>query len=185
MSSAWQAAPRPASLDALDEGARLDLDVRGVLAAGDEPFAQIMSAVEQLGPGGALVLRTPFEPRPLYAVLGRRGFAHWTERHAADDWTVWFWREPGEAGPGAVPAPPAPAVGTTTLDVRGLEPPQPMVLVLERLEALAENVTLEVLHDRRPLFLYPQLDERGFTYATDEPAPGVVRIRIRRGTKAP
>lgn len=69
---------------------------------------------------------------------------------------------------------------SSTLDVRGLEPPQPMVLVLERLEALGAGETLEVLHERRPLFLYPQLEARGFTHQTDEPAAGVVRIRIRR-----
>ena len=39
---------------------------------------------------------------------------------------------------------------------------------------------LEVIHDRRPLFLYPQLDDRGFAHETDEPAPGIVRIRIRK-----
>jgi uncharacterized protein (DUF2249 family) len=70
------------------------------------------------------------------------------------------------------------------LDVRDLEPPQPMVLVLERLDALQPGETLEVLHDRRPLFLYPQLDARGFVHETDEPAQGLVRIRIRRGASA-
>ena len=30
----------------------------------------------------ALVLRAPFEPIPLYDVLGKRGFAHWAERRA-------------------------------------------------------------------------------------------------------
>ena len=64
--------------------------------------------------------------------------------------------------------------------VRGLEPPQPMVAMLERLEILGPGETLGVVHDRRPTFLYPQLDERGFTHETDEPEPGVVRIRIRR-----
>jgi uncharacterized protein (DUF2249 family) len=67
-----------------------------------------------------------------------------------------------------------------TLDVRGLEPPQPMVLVLERLTTLAPGETLEVLHDRRPLFLYPQLDDRGFVHETEVLAPGLVRIRICR-----
>ena len=35
-------------------------------------------------------------------------------------------------------------------------------------------------HDRRPVFLYPQLDERGLEHQTDEPEPGVVRIVIRK-----
>jgi len=66
------------------------------------------------------------------------------------------------------------------LDVRGLEPPHPLVRVLERVASLGEDDTLEVIHDRRPLLLYPQLDERGFVHETDEPERGVVRIRIRR-----
>ena len=35
-------------------------------------------------PDGVLVLRAPFEPVPLYRVLARRGFAHWTESSEAD-----------------------------------------------------------------------------------------------------
>ncbi len=121
---------------------------------------------------------------PLYDVLGRRGLAHWTERVAADDWSVWFWREAGAASRVETRAEaPAPA-GALTLDVRNLEPPQPMVLVLERLDSLPRGETLEVLHDRRPLFLYPQLEARGFVHETDEPARGLVRIRIRHGETA-
>jgi uncharacterized protein (DUF2249 family) len=169
-------APMPGALRALDEEHRVRLDLRANIARGEEPFARIMAAVKALGPGDALVLRVPFEPVPLYDVLGRRGLAHWTERGAADDWSVWFWREEGAAAP-------APA-SAFTLDVRDLEPPQPMVLVLEQLGTLQPGETLEVLHDRRPLFLYPQLDARGFVHETDEPAQGLVRIRIRRGASA-
>ena len=50
---------------------------------------------------------------------------------------------------------------------------------IDRLEPGSE---LEVRHERRPMFLYPQLDERGFVHQTDEPEPGLVRILIRRGT---
>jgi len=39
-----------------------------------------------------------------------------------------------------------------------------------------------VIHDRRPLFLYPQLGAQGFAHETEEPAPGLVRILIRRGS---
>lgn len=67
-----------------------------------------------------------------------------------------------------------------TLDVRGLEPPQPMLRVLECVASLAPGETLTVIHDRRPIFLYPQLDQRGLSHETDEPAAGVVRIRITR-----
>jgi uncharacterized protein (DUF2249 family) len=160
------------------------VDVRDDIGCGEEPFGRIMAAVKALGDEETLVLRAPFEPLPLYDVLGRRGFAHWTERHAADDWSVWFYRDPKvevrrPAAGGTAPLPDA-----LILDVRGLEPPLPMVRVLERLDGLAEGAQLEVIHERRPLFLYPQLDERGFVHETDEPAPGVVRIRIRKRPRA-
>lgn len=74
----------------------------------------------------------------------------------------------------------ATAAGRVVLDVRGLEPPQPLLRVLETLERLGPGAELEVRHDRRPIFLYPQLEERGFAHETDEPEPGLVRIVICR-----
>jgi uncharacterized protein (DUF2249 family) len=185
---------RPAALDRSPESARIHLDVREDVRTGREPFARIMAAVDELTPEGVLILRAPFEPVPLYRVLGRRGFAHWTESRAADDWSVWFYRAAGPADvttaavPGAATAAPQAVVGADRairLDVRSLEPPLPMVRVLDALEALAPGQRLEVWHDRRPLFLYPQLEERGFQHATDEPESGLVRITIwRKGAAA-
>jgi uncharacterized protein (DUF2249 family) len=167
--------PRPVELDRLRV---VEVDVRDDLRRGEEPFARIMAAVKTLGLAEALVVRAPFEPVPLYDVLGRRGFAHWAEQCAPDEWSVWFHRRASS------PAPTAPLDATpatdATLDVRGLEPPLPMVRVLERLDTLEPGDTLTVLHERRPLFLYPQLDERGFHHETNEPEPGLVRIVIWR-----
>jgi uncharacterized protein (DUF2249 family) len=186
---------RPAALDRLPEAARVHLDVREDLREGREPFARIMAAVDALSPDGVLVLRAPFEPLPLYSVLARRGFAHWTESGEPGDWRVWFYREGATADPaarlpsratlvGSAGAAPPPAGATVQLDVRGLEPPLPMVRVLEAVETLAPGQRLEVLHHRRPIFLYPQLEERGCRHATDEPEPGLVRIAIWRGGPA-
>lgn len=158
---------------------QVHLDVREDIRRGQEPFARIMAAVKALADDQALVLRAPFEPIPLYDVLGKRGFTHWTERRASDDWSVCFYRDAAARGkPTAAPATPAPR--RVVLDVRGLEPPQPMVRVLEEIDRLGPGAELEVRHDRRPVFLYPQLDERGFAHETDEPERGLVRILIRR-----
>ena len=163
------------------ETLEVHLDVRDDIRRGQEPFARIMSTVKQLTPSQVLVLRTPFEPVPLYAVLGKKGYAHRTERRAADDWCVSFYRAGVPERSGQV-APPisGQAVRSLVVDVRGLEPPEPMVRILHAVERLKAGETIEVLHERRPLFLYPQLDERGFKHETDEPEAGVVRIRIRR-----
>jgi TusA-related sulfurtransferase len=167
--------PKPPALADVPETRLVRLDVREGIGRGEEPFAAIMAAVARLAPEQALVLRVPFEPIPLYDVLGKRGFAHWAERHGAQDWSVWFY-------PGAPTRRAGRAAGARRLDVRGLEPPMPMVTVLEGLETLAPGEELEVVHDRRPLFLYPQLDERGFEHRTEEAERGVVRILIRRPT---
>jgi len=158
---------------------RVYLDVREDIRRGEEPLPRIMAAVKALAAGQVLVLRAPFEPIPLYEVLGKRGFCHRTERYAADNWTVSFFRDPARAP--EAPAPRAPGgPGRAVLDVRGLEPPQPMIRVLEEIERLGPGAELEVRHDRRPVFLYPQLDERGILHETDEPEPGLVRILLRR-----
>jgi uncharacterized protein (DUF2249 family) len=169
----------PAALERLEPQQRVDLNVREDIRLGQEPFSRIMAAVSALGPGQVLVLRAPFEPVPLYGVMGERGFAHWTESPAPDDWCVWFYREAAAESGGACARAPQ-AAGTLVLDVRGLEPPKPMVRVLEALDRLAPGQRLEVRHDRRPIFLYPQLEDRGFAHETDEPEPGLVRIVIRR-----
>jgi uncharacterized protein (DUF2249 family) len=179
------AAKRPAALAEVPEGRQVHLDVREDIARGEEPLARIMRAVKALGADEVLVLRAPFEPLPLYEVLGRRGLAHWTEREAANDWHVWFYRNEAASAGSASVRPAGPLRGRTVIDVRGLEPPQPMVRVLEAVDWLAPGAELEVLHERRPTFLYPQLEDRGFVHDTDEPEPGLVRIRIRRAAAGP
>jgi uncharacterized protein (DUF2249 family) len=145
-----------------------------------------MATVDGLPPEGVLVVRAPFEPVPLYRVLARRGFAHWTESHEADDWSVWFYRDAaGPPPPGEPTAAASRLAEPKPLDVRGLEPPLPMLRVLDAVEALRPGQRLEVWHDRRPLFLYPQLEERGCRHATDEPEVGLVRITIWRAEPEP
>ena len=74
----------------------VELDVRDDLRSGREPFERIMATVAALPPDAALHLHATFEPVPLFAVLGQRGFRHRSEQHASDHWAVWFWREAGK-----------------------------------------------------------------------------------------
>jgi uncharacterized protein (DUF2249 family) len=53
-----------------------------------------------------------------------------------------------------------------TLDVRGLEPPEPLELVLDALSVLGEDQCLRMLIDREPHPLYRILARNGFTYET-------------------
>lgn len=182
-------APAPASPPAAggrrpESWPEVELDLREDMRAGREPFSRIMSAVGSLGSREALRLRTIFEPVPLYAVLAKRGLAHETVRHAPDDWSVWFWKaqdalEPNSAVT-AVAAAGAASPEETWLDVRGLEPPEPMMRTLAALEHLPEGVTLVQVNVRTPQFLLPILAERGFEHQVDETEPDRVLVRIRR-----
>lgn len=167
----------------------VELDVREDLRRGDEPFSKIMAAVTELRGDQVLHLRTTFEPVPLFTVLGKRGFAHRALRHAADDWSVWFHRDSATE---AVSEPEEPrmsrAINALTemrIDVRGLEPPEPMLRTLEALEALPPACALMHVNVRVPRLLLPILRERGFEYQIDESRPGEVRVRIWRPPEVP
>lgn len=66
------------------------------------------------------------------------------------------------------------------IDNRGLEPPQPMMRTLAALEKLGKNEKLTIINDRRPMFLYEQLDEQGYKYQTEQQDDGSFRIEIIR-----
>lgn len=67
------------------------------------------------------------------------------------------------------------------LDNRGLEPPQPMMCILEALETLPDGATLLAINEREPLFLYPELAARGYVYETTPHPDGSFHITIGRG----
>jgi uncharacterized protein (DUF2249 family) len=70
--------------------------------------------------------------------------------------------------------------GALHIDVRGLEPPAPLVAILQVLDSIDNAGELIVHHDRDPLLLYPELAERGWG-AEDLHAPaGEVRLRLAR-----
>jgi uncharacterized protein (DUF2249 family) len=166
----------------------LTLDVREDIRNGREPFSKIMKAVVALPADAALLLIAPFEPAPLFGVLEKKGFQHEARPLESGDWEVLFSRPPtappAEATPIAAScdfsnrtAAALPPV--TEVDARGLEPPQPMVIILEALAVLPVGTGLHARTDRRPMHLYPQLEERGFTAETLEQTDGSFLIRIR------
>ena len=52
------------------------------------------------------------------------------------------------------------------LDVGGLEPPEPMIRILEALDTLGPDERLRVLIDREPVPLYRILLRNGYQYRT-------------------
>ncbi|MDE2117423.1 MAG: DUF2249 domain-containing protein [Betaproteobacteria bacterium] len=72
-----------------------------------------------------------------------------------------------------------PANTTIELDVRDLEPPEPMQQALAALAVLKPGQQLRMLLHREPFPLYAMLRERGFTYRTTPLADGNYEIMIR------
>ena len=160
------------------------LDVRDDLRQGREPFSKILSAVAALDEGQGLRLLAPFEPLPLFRVLERQGFSHQAWPTDSGDWEVLFSRSADAAVPKPRTAASSPPAGggaaDLEVDARGLEPPQPLVTILEALATLPAGATLRARTDRRPMHLYAQLQERGFTGESEAQSDGSYVTHIRR-----
>ncbi|TXL65745.1 DUF2249 domain-containing protein [Cerasibacillus terrae] len=67
-----------------------------------------------------------------------------------------------------------------TIDNRGLEPPAPMMRTLKTLEKMENGDTMAIINDRRPMFLYEELDERGYLHETEPLEDGSYKITITK-----
>ncbi len=66
------------------------------------------------------------------------------------------------------------------LDARGLEPPEPMVRILEALALLPPDCSLAARTDRRPIHLFPILQSRGYAAQSEEQSDGSYTTTIER-----
>ncbi len=171
--------PVPAKLLATPAELLVDLDVREDLRSGREPFARIMGAARTLSPESVLRVRAIFEPAPLYGVFAKKGLSHFTEQLAPDDWRIWFFRDEGAPAATAKPTANEEDEDVVVIDVRDLEPPEPMIRTFDALATLPRGKTLLQINVRVPQFLLPKLEEQGFVYEIREQSPELVRLFIR------
>jgi hypothetical protein len=72
------------------------------------------------------------------------------------------------------------------IDVRGLPPPQPAVETLQLVDSEEADAVLTARLDREPIFLYPELDDRGGSFEIvpascgDAACEDEVRLRLVR-----
>lgn len=170
----------PAANAFAEEATAIRLDVRPMLAAGKEPFSVVMAEAARVPVGGALLLDAPFDPAPLRRVLAGKGFTSQGRRIAEGHWRICFRR-----GSAVVVATPRRSgvvwiePDGMHLDVRGLEPPQPLVQILALVDS-GEAEVITVHHERDPVFLYPELEERGWRCQITAQIPGEVRLKLSR-----
>lgn len=157
------------------------LDVRPLIRDGREPFTTLMTAATAMADDEGLVVEAPFNPLPLRGMLGRKGFSSYAERLAPDHWRVYCIR--GAAAP-PVPSPIRSDFGAPIwreddgvhIDVRALEAPAPMVAILALADGPDHGGRITVHHRRDPLYLYPELAERGWSWQRVDGEPREFRL---------
>ena len=180
----------PEFMSALASRQLVELDVRPVLAAGEDPLNIIMSKIKAIEPGGVLNVINSFEPTPLILLLEKKGFETYVENIGPDHINTYFFKK-GKSPGSFVPKPQNVVLDwnevikrygsrINKIDVRHLEMPQPMMNILEALDQIADDTALLVYHKRIPVFLLPELDQRGFEYRIREISDNEVHLLIFR-----
>ncbi len=150
----------------------IKLDVRPELDKGIDPFQSIMKKIKTLKEGEVLQVINTFEPLPLINVLKKKGYRSWTEREEGVVLTHFQKTEDSETenlesaqnlDNSDFEKKLASFAGRLVdVDVRGLEMPEPMMTILQKLEELQEGQALYVHHERIPQYLKPELENRHY-----------------------
>lgn len=156
------------------------VEVKSVLKQGLSLFGHMMDTVNHLEPDRVLIVKSPFNPRPLVSQMRRRGYAITQEKigkitvttFTPGDRSVESLRSPVRNNTGPLEGP------EDFLDNRGLVPPEPMQRTLSRLEEIPVGTVLVIHNDRVPVFLLGQLDEDGYPYETSAQADNSAIVRI-------
>jgi uncharacterized protein (DUF2249 family) len=79
---------------------------------------------------------------------------------------------PVAAAPEQRPAAPGKIKDVQEIDARGLEPPEPLIRILNALESLPAETSLRAWTDREPCHLFGEAEQRGFQHESNEQPDG-------------
>ncbi len=152
-----------------------------------EKHALIFQRWNALAVGAHFVLVNDHDPVPLYYQFEGQfpGAFSWEYlQQGPEEFQVKITRLAETAAPAKL-APPTGGCGShrptsALLDVRGLEPPEPMLNILAALEILPSGRELRALTDRRPVHLLEELDTRGVAHQSIEQTDGSWLNTFRR-----
>ncbi len=156
----------------------IPLDVRAMLAEGNDPLKLIQKHIKELKEGQVLKIINTFEPTPLIKLLEKQGFESYVDLIENNLIETYFYRnKPAEK----IEQIASEAIDSDwnqllkiyedrmiEVDVRHLEMPGPMMTILEELEKLEQGKALYVHHKRIPVFLLSELKDRNFEYRINE-----------------
>jgi uncharacterized protein (DUF2249 family) len=177
----------PPFITGLTKDKVVDLDVRSIIASGSDPLNIILDKIKIIEPGHVLKIINSFEPTPLISMLNKKGFETYVDEITKDQIETYFYKPLKNNKINADTLPIANdweqailKFGNKihTVDVRQLEMPKPMLTILDALDKLAKDEALFVYHKRIPVFLLPEISERGFEYRIKEIGEGEVHLLI-------
>jgi uncharacterized protein (DUF2249 family) len=177
----------PAYLQSIPAAHLMELDARPFLQSGGDPLPAIIEKVKAIKPGGLLKVINTFEPSPLIALLEKQGFESYTDRSNDQFVETYFHKKtdgqlkPDESATDQTGFPlllERYAANLQKIDVRHLEMPAPMLAIFDALDNLPAGAALFVYHKRIPVFLLPELRDRGFDFRINEVAENDVQLLI-------
>ena len=180
--------PVPQFIKELEANHIVTLDVRSMLARGNDPLKLIQQKVKELQQGQALKIINTFEPTPLIKLLEKQGFECYADKVEKDLVETYFYKTTADGNVQLE----AKADDTNAwdeilkryenklqqIDVRHLEMPLPMMAILEALEKIPADTALYVHHKRIPVFLLAELKDRQFDFRIKEVSDGEVYLLI-------
>lgn len=169
----------------------VELDVRDDISEGRDPFNKIMTTLNQMSKKSVLKLINSFEPTPLINLLSKKGYVSYV-LHTESSLVHTFIKLQTKTAESSIPEKPIlpsnheeiqdliQSFGSkiVDIDVRELEMPMPMVTILNELEVLPHDTLLNVLHRKIPMYLFPELETRGYLYKVKQIDDDKVRILI-------
>ena len=153
----------------------VELDVRPILEGGVDPFKEIMAKLDTLRSDHTLLIVNTFEPIPLLNILKAQGYVYETERLTDGVVKTYITKSDGNTSQSDDPSY---RINDNELsfsdietkydgkmvevDVRDLEMPMPMVLILGEIERISDDNALYVHHKKLPQYLLPEIKNRGY-----------------------
>lgn len=162
------------------------LDVRPILEGGVDPLEQILRKVDQLSTEAVLLIEAPFDPIPLRRLMARRGYDSHAVRLTDKHWKVFFKLQERQTLPAFPDLPAFPMTrrdAVLEMDLRELEPPNPMIAVLKLIESGEGGGEFNVWLVRDPIYLYPELVEREWRAVIIEDSEEGLLVKIEKVSK--
>jgi uncharacterized protein (DUF2249 family) len=167
----------------------VDLDVRDILKSGKDPFNPIMDALTTLPNDSVLKIINTFEPTPLISILSKKGYSHYSFEIEKQLVHTYFKKEKittinnheiinNSSSEEVTKILKSFGTNIKEIDVRLLEMPLPMTMILNELPSLPEDYILLVNHKKVPKFLFPELAERAYQWRIQIISENYVKLYI-------